>query len=113
MFSALSDYARLLRAGWTLMRRDALIPREFAHLAPAPLRVFGALTDKDIADLEQKVKTSEGDQLKATIIQRRDKSSELVTELKQFGKLAGAYGDKGGDLNAILVRGTGAMGFHI
>lgn len=44
MFSALADYARLLRAGWTLSRRDALIPREFAHLAPAPVKLFGALT---------------------------------------------------------------------
>ena len=56
----------------------------------------------DISDLEQKVKESEGDQLKASIIQRRDKSSELVTELKQFGKLAAAYNDKGGDLNTLL-----------
>ena len=44
MFSALADYARLIRAGWTLARRDALIPREYAHLAPAPVRAFGALT---------------------------------------------------------------------
>ncbi|MEO1135080.1 MAG: 2-polyprenylphenol 6-hydroxylase [Pseudomonadota bacterium] len=42
MLSALADYARLLRAGWTLARRDALIPREYAHLAPAPLRALGA-----------------------------------------------------------------------
>ena len=44
MISALADYGRLLRAGWTLARRDALIPREFAHLAPAPVRAFGALS---------------------------------------------------------------------
>ncbi|GJL95721.1 MAG: putative protein kinase UbiB [Hyphococcus sp.] len=44
MFSALSDYARLLRAGWTLTRHDALVPREYAHLAPAPIKAFGALT---------------------------------------------------------------------
>lgn len=44
MISALSDYARLARAGWTLIRHDALIPREYAHLAPAPIRFFGALT---------------------------------------------------------------------
>lgn len=44
MLSAIADYARLLRAGWTLIRRDALIPREYAHLAPAPIRIFGALT---------------------------------------------------------------------
>ncbi len=44
MISALADYARLARAGWTLIRHDALIPREFAHLAPAPVRVFGAMT---------------------------------------------------------------------
>ncbi len=44
MFTALTDYARIARAGWTLMRHDALIPREFAHLAPAPLKAFGAAT---------------------------------------------------------------------
>ena len=44
MISALADYGRLLRAGWTLSRRDALIPREFAHLAPGPVRLFGALS---------------------------------------------------------------------
>lgn len=42
MISALADYARLARAGWTLARHDALIPREFAHLAPAPARALGA-----------------------------------------------------------------------
>ncbi|WP_425410630.1 2-polyprenylphenol 6-hydroxylase [Hyphococcus sp.] len=44
MISALADYARLARAGWTLIRNDALIPREYAHLAPGPVRAFGALT---------------------------------------------------------------------
>jgi ubiquinone biosynthesis protein len=44
MFVALADYGRLARAGWTLMRHDALIPREFAHLAPAPLKLLGAAT---------------------------------------------------------------------
>ena len=44
MFAALTDYARLARAGWTLTRHDALVPREFAHLAPAPVRVFGSMT---------------------------------------------------------------------
>ncbi|WP_428407408.1 2-polyprenylphenol 6-hydroxylase [Hyphococcus sp.] len=44
MFSAFADYARLVRAGWTLSRRDALIPHEFAHLAPAPVKLFGALS---------------------------------------------------------------------
>ncbi|WP_375201647.1 2-polyprenylphenol 6-hydroxylase [Hyphococcus sp.] len=44
MFSALADYARLFRAGWTLSRRDALIPHEFAHMAPAPVRMVGALS---------------------------------------------------------------------
>lgn len=44
MFSAFADYARLLRAGWTLSRRDALIPHEYAHLTPAALRAFGALS---------------------------------------------------------------------
>ncbi|WDI32915.1 2-polyprenylphenol 6-hydroxylase [Hyphococcus flavus] len=44
MISALADYARLLRAGWTLIRHDALIPREYAHMAPGPVRAFGAVT---------------------------------------------------------------------
>ncbi len=44
MLTALTDYARLARAGWTLMRHDALVPREFAHLAPAPVKAFGAVT---------------------------------------------------------------------
>jgi len=44
MISALADYGRLIRAGWTLIRHDALVPREFAHLAPAPVKAFGAVT---------------------------------------------------------------------
>jgi ubiquinone biosynthesis protein len=43
VFSAITDYARLARAGWTLMRHDALIPREYAHLAPAPVRMAGVI----------------------------------------------------------------------
>ena len=44
MFTALTDYARLARAGWTLARHDALVPREIAHLAPGPLQALGSLT---------------------------------------------------------------------
>ena len=44
MFAAVADYARLLGAAFTLARRDAFVPKEFAHLAPAPVRAFGALT---------------------------------------------------------------------
>ena len=44
MIDALVDVVRLLRAGWTLTRHDALLPREFAHLAPTPLRVFASVT---------------------------------------------------------------------
>ncbi len=44
MIAALADYARLMRAGWTLTRHDALVPREFAHMAPGSLRLFGAVT---------------------------------------------------------------------
>ncbi len=43
MIAALADYARLLRAGWTLMRHDALVPREYAHLAPGSVRMLGAV----------------------------------------------------------------------
>jgi ubiquinone biosynthesis protein len=44
VLSALADYARLFSAALTLARRDAIVPREFAHLAPAPVRLLGALT---------------------------------------------------------------------
>lgn len=44
MFSALADYSRLARAVFILARRDAIVPKEFEHLAPAPVRAFGALT---------------------------------------------------------------------
>lgn len=42
MIDVLADYARLARAGWTLARHDALIPKEFAQMAPASLRGLGA-----------------------------------------------------------------------
>jgi len=57
---------------------------------------------EDIAQLEQHLTEAEGDELNATLIQRREKSEALVTELKQFGKLAKTYRDKGGDLDALL-----------
>lgn len=44
MFDAIADIARLGRAGFTLTRHDALVPKEFAHLAPAPVKFFGAAT---------------------------------------------------------------------
>ena len=44
MIAALADFARLLRAGWTLMRHDALVPREYAHLAPGAVRMLGVVT---------------------------------------------------------------------
>lgn len=44
MLTALADHMRLLGAVFTLARRDAIVPAEFAHLAPAPVRFFGALT---------------------------------------------------------------------
>ena len=43
MIAALADTARLARAGWTLARHDALVPREYAHLAPGALRILGAV----------------------------------------------------------------------
>ena len=39
MTSSLSSVARLISAGWVLLRHDALIPREFAPLLPAPARL--------------------------------------------------------------------------
>lgn len=44
MFSFFTDYTRLARAAWTLSRHDALIPREYAHYLPLPLRAVGSLT---------------------------------------------------------------------
>ena len=44
MFDAIADLARLARAGFILARHDALIPKEFAHLAPSPIAALGALT---------------------------------------------------------------------
>ena len=42
MISAIADYVRLARAGWTLARHDALIPAEYAHMTPPPIRALGA-----------------------------------------------------------------------
>jgi ubiquinone biosynthesis protein len=44
VLSALADFSRLAGAVFTLARRDAIVPREFAHLAPAPIRALGALS---------------------------------------------------------------------
>ncbi len=44
MFDEIADFGRLFRAGVTLARHDALVPAEFAHLAPGPVRAFGAAT---------------------------------------------------------------------
>ncbi|MEM1192517.1 MAG: 2-polyprenylphenol 6-hydroxylase [Pseudomonadota bacterium] len=43
MFPILSDLWRLARAGIVLSRHDALIPREYAHHLPPPLRWFGGM----------------------------------------------------------------------
>jgi small conductance mechanosensitive channel len=56
----------------------------------------------EISALETKLNSAEGDELNATIILRRNKSGELVTELKQFSKLATAFSDGGNDLNELL-----------
>ena len=42
MLSAVADFGRLARAGWTLSRHDALVPKEFAHHLPPFWRAFGA-----------------------------------------------------------------------
>ncbi|WP_411816915.1 2-polyprenylphenol 6-hydroxylase [Hyphococcus sp. DH-69] len=54
MIIALTDYARLARAGWTLSRHDALIPREFAYLLPPPIRVVGAISRIGAKDKEKR-----------------------------------------------------------
>ena len=38
MTASLSSVVRLISAGWVLVRHDALIPREFTPLLPAPVR---------------------------------------------------------------------------
>lgn len=43
MFSALADYSRLARAVIILSRHDAIVPKEFAHLAPTPVRAIAAV----------------------------------------------------------------------
>ncbi len=43
MFTYISDFFRLLRAASTLTRRDALIPLEYEHILPAPLRLIGRI----------------------------------------------------------------------
>ncbi len=42
MLNAAADWLRLAGAAYRLSRFDALIPQEFAHHLPAPLRLFGA-----------------------------------------------------------------------
>lgn len=49
MFGLFADIARLLRAGFVLARHDALLPREYLALLPAPARVFSRLA-RVIAD---------------------------------------------------------------
>jgi len=44
MFALVADLFRLGRAGWMLARHDALLPREYAHMLPAPARALGALS---------------------------------------------------------------------
>ena len=41
MITAFADFLRLARAGWTLARHDALIPKEFAPYLPSWLRFVG------------------------------------------------------------------------
>ncbi len=43
MFGAIPDFTRLAAAGWRLSRRDALLPHEFADMAPAPARTIAAI----------------------------------------------------------------------
>ena len=44
MLTAISDWIRLTGAAWRLSRHDALLPKEFAHLAPASIRALAALS---------------------------------------------------------------------
>ncbi len=44
MFTAVIDVFRLMRAALVLARYDALLPKEYAYLLPAPLRVLGVIS---------------------------------------------------------------------
>ena len=44
MISAVSDWLRLIGAGFRLTRHDALIPKEYTHLLPGPMVMLGAVT---------------------------------------------------------------------
>ncbi|MEM6649494.1 MAG: 2-polyprenylphenol 6-hydroxylase [Pseudomonadota bacterium] len=44
MFRFVMDFGRLLKAAFVLARHDALVPKEFAHMVPGPLRLIGHLS---------------------------------------------------------------------
>lgn len=44
MFAPIIDWIRLIGAAYHLSRHDALVPSEYAHLLPAPLKTFGAIS---------------------------------------------------------------------
>ncbi len=56
----------------------------------------------DISTLDTKLNTLVGDEQKAAIIKRREKSGELITVLKQFGKQARGFGGGQEKLNELL-----------
>jgi len=43
MFRTLSSLGRLARAGWVMARHDALLPREYQDMLPAPARLLGRM----------------------------------------------------------------------
>ncbi len=44
MFKATMDILRLMKAGFILARHDALVPKEFEHYVPAPVRLLGKVS---------------------------------------------------------------------
>ena len=44
MFKDLGTFFRMLRTGWVLIRHDALVPKEYEPLVPAPVRFIGGVS---------------------------------------------------------------------
>ena len=81
MLSAFADYLRLAAAAARLTRRDALMPAEFAHLLPEPLKTLGAFSrigarTKDAAGRDMRP----GERLAAAF----EKMSPAYVKLGQF-----------------------------
>ncbi|MEZ5920822.1 MAG: 2-polyprenylphenol 6-hydroxylase [Parvularculaceae bacterium] len=81
MIDALIDYARLIGAGFRLSRHDALIPAEFAHHLPPPVRWIGAASR-----IGAKTKAEDGRRLRPgeRLAAAFEKMSPAYVKLGQF-----------------------------